>query len=58
MAKNIMQMTDLDVEKLCEDIKSEQIIVDELARLIDAECKCHFDQCPLPLYWSCRWYLT
>ena len=38
MAKNVLQVTDHDVEKLTEDIRSEQVAVDELARLIDAEC--------------------
>jgi hypothetical protein len=39
MVKSYTQITDVDVEKLSEDIQSEQAIVDELARLIDAECK-------------------
>lgn len=38
MVKNVLQITDHDVEKLAEEIRSEQVSVDELARLIDAEC--------------------
>ncbi|CZR51502.1 uncharacterized protein PAC_01379 [Phialocephala subalpina] len=37
VTKNILQISDVDIDKLAEDIQSEQIGVDELARLIDAE---------------------
>ena len=43
MAKSVLQITDHDVEKLTEDIRSEKVTVDEIARLIDAECVYHFD---------------
>ncbi|KUJ19467.1 uncharacterized protein LY89DRAFT_491450 [Mollisia scopiformis] len=37
MAKNILQISDWDVDKLADNIQSEQACVDEIARLIDAE---------------------
>jgi hypothetical protein len=35
---SVLQITDHDVEKLTEDIRGEQDVIDDLARMVDAEC--------------------
>lgn len=55
MTKSILQISDIDVEKRASDIQTERTSVDEIARLIDAECKFYLTSYFVPLSDSKKW---